>query len=213
LNIQGIRIVVGLVMGPAAVAAFVPIRTLSQFAMQPRTMINRVIQPEMALAFGGEDTDLFRRLFNRSCQLALWGSVTAVVFLAVAGGGLFPLWTAGQVTMNWPLYLLLLGTALINAVWHTALMAMYATNRVGKPALAYIAIYGALAFALAYAGIHLFGFIGVGAALLVVELIMAVYVVPASLRFTGESGAAWAGTIVRPPTFLLRGGLSAVRRA
>jgi O-antigen/teichoic acid export membrane protein len=66
LNIQGIRLVVGLALGPAAVAVFAPLRTLSNLALQPRAVINRLMEPEMALAFGAGDPSLFRRLFTQS---------------------------------------------------------------------------------------------------------------------------------------------------
>jgi O-antigen/teichoic acid export membrane protein len=43
LNIQGMRLVVGLVLGPSVVALFVPMRTLSRLVIQPSTIINRLV--------------------------------------------------------------------------------------------------------------------------------------------------------------------------
>ncbi len=77
LNIQGVRLVVGAVLGPAALAVFVPIRTLSQLALQPKQVISLLVEPEMSLAFGRSDLGLFRGLFRRSCQAALYGVVSS----------------------------------------------------------------------------------------------------------------------------------------
>ena len=77
LNIQGMRLVVGITLGPSAVALFAPLRTLSRLVMQPAVIINRLIGPELALAYGAGDSSLFRQIFTRSCQLALWGCLGA----------------------------------------------------------------------------------------------------------------------------------------
>ncbi len=204
LNIQGMRLVVGVVLGPAAVAMFSPIRTLSRLAMQPRGIVNRLIQPEMALAFGGDNYELFRMLFRHSCQVALWGGVVACLLLGVAGETVLEVWTQGKVPMDWALYVLLLLTAATNALWYTALMVAYATNRHQRIAVVYSLVYGGAAFAVAYAGAKMAGVAGVGGALLVAEIAMAAYVIPAARRLSGEGWATWLRTVVRPPWFLLQ---------
>ena len=46
-NIQGMRLAVGLAMGPTAVVVFSSIRTLSRLATQATTMISRLVEPEI----------------------------------------------------------------------------------------------------------------------------------------------------------------------
>jgi O-antigen/teichoic acid export membrane protein len=204
LNIQGMRLVVGLVLGPAAVAVFAPIRTLTRLALQPMAIINSLIQPEMGTAFGKGDTVLFARLFARSCQASVWLCLAGCLALVAIGNWLLPLWTAGKVEMHWPLFLLLLGAVAINATWYTALMVPYATNRHGRIAVFYSAIYGATAFVLAYAGAIFFGYVGVGAALLFVEAVMAVYVVLAALKLSGQLWRQWIRAVMCPPWWLFK---------
>ncbi len=204
LNIQGMRLIVGLVLGPAAVAAFVPIRTLTRLALQPTAIINSLMQPEMGAAFGRGDTALFARLFSRSCQASLWLGLAGCLALAAIGNWLLPLWTAGKVEMHWPLFLLLLGAVAINATWYSALMVPYATNRHGWVAIFYVAIYGGAAFLLAYGGAALFGYSGVGMALLFVEIVMAAYVVSAALKLSGQRMTEWLSTTITPPTWLFQ---------
>jgi O-antigen/teichoic acid export membrane protein len=211
LNIQGMHLVVGLVMGPAAVAVFAPIRTLSRFALQPTAIVNSLMQPEMGTAFGKGDTVLFARLFERSCQASFWLCLVGCLVLAAVGNWLLPLWTAGKFEMHWPLFLPLLGVVAINAMWYTALMIPYSTNRHGRVALFYSVFYGAAAFVSAYIGATIFGYVGVGIALLFVEAVMAAYVVSVALTLTAHSWNDWARIVARPPMFLFRHGLTGLR--
>ena len=204
LNIQGMRLIVGLVLGPPAVVMFATLRTLTRLAVQPSSIINQLIEPEMALAYGGNRQDVFRRLFNHSCQVALWVSAASCIVLIAAGERLLGVWTHGKVSMDWPLYTLLLLGAAANAVWYTALMAAYATNRHERVALVYSVVYGGGAFGLAYVFAKFSGLAGVGFALLLSEIAMAPYVLLKTFRMTGESLASWFAQVTRPPWFLIR---------
>lgn len=204
LNIQGMRLVVGVVLGAPAVVVFSTLRTLTRLAMQPSSIINHLIEPEMALAYGGNRQDVFRRLFNHSCQVALWVSTASCLVLGVAGEKLLGAWTHGKVTMDWPLYTLLLLSAAVNAVWYTALTATYATNRHARVALVYSTVYGGTAFVLAYLFAGFLGLAGVGLALLLCEMSVAPYVLLKTFGLTGESLASWLRQVARPPWFLFR---------
>ena len=202
-NIQGMRLVVGLTLGPSALAMFTSLRTLSRLVMQPGVIINRLIEPEMGLAFGADNNYLFRRLFARSCQLALWGCL-GVCFLVGAGAyWAFPVWTGAKFAMHWPTYIVLLAGVLINGIWYTAIMVPYATNRHGRIAVVYTLIYGVVALYLGYLGATDLGLVGAAAALLIAEAIMAVFITRASLQMVTMGTAQWVKTILRPPFELL----------
>ena len=213
LNIQGMRLIVGIVLGPRAVAIFTPLRTLSRFAMQPRAVINRLIQPEMALAYGANDGPLFQRLFLRSCQFSFWGSLLTTLVVGVSAYWFFPVWTSGQVGMQWSAFSLLLVGVLANSVWNTALMVPYATNRHGRMAVCYSLVYGAGAFILGYYGAEGLDLSGVALALLIVEGVMAAIVIRTALSMTHGTIGQWVASVVRPPIAqvraLLRGNASA----
>jgi O-antigen/teichoic acid export membrane protein len=203
LNIQGMRLVVGLALGPSAVAVFSPLRTLSRLALQPRTIINRLIQPELALAFGAEDSLLFRRLFTRSCQFAFWGCLVASLVTGVSGYWVLPGWTGGKIAMDWTAFVVLLVGIIVNAVWYTALMVPYATNRHGRIGVSYTVIYGGFALCLGYFGATRFGLAGVATSILLVEAAMAVVVVHDALQMTYMDLAEWLVMVMRPPTDIL----------
>ena len=203
LNIQGMRLVVGLALGPSAVAVFVPLRTLSRIVMQPGSIINRLIEPELALAFGADNISLFRRIFARSCQLALWGCLGVCLLVGSGAHWIFPAWTGGKFAIDWPTYIVLLAGVLINGIWYTALMVPYATNRHGRIAVIYTLIYGVVALYLGYLGATGLGLVGAAAALLIAEAIMAVFITRASLRMVTMGTAQWIKTVLRPPFDLL----------
>jgi len=208
INIQGMRLVVGLALGPAAVAVFTPLRTLSRLAIQPRAIINQLIQPELASAFGAEDFPLFHRLFTRSCQLALWGCLLAALIVGANAYWIFPAWTSGKVVMQWPTFILLLAGVLVNSLWYTALMVPYATNRHSRLSIFYSLIYGVFAIGLGYLGATIFGLAGVAFVLLLAEAIMAAIVINKSLQLVNMKGDEWGLSIVQPPfdTFELAAG-------
>lgn len=203
LNIQGMRLVVGVVLGPAAVAAFVALRTLTNFATQPRLIVNRLIQPELGLAFGAGNQALFNRLFFRGCQISLWAGMAVALALLLVGPMIWPSWTQGQVGLSCPLFLILLAAALMNTLWDTALMVPYATNRHGRIALIYLGVYGVGALALGYLGANMVGLPGAGAGLLVAEMGMACYVLPTALKMAGQRWRVWLSSTLQPPTFIL----------
>jgi len=199
LNIQGTRLVVGLVLGPSALSLFVPLRTLSRLVMQPAAIINRLIEPELALSYGAENKALFKRLFASSCQLTLWGCLGACFLFGPAAHWIFPIWTGSVVSMDWPTYLSLLCGVILNSIWYTALMVPYAINRHGGIAPSYLIFYGAVAVGLSYMGASSLDLFGVAFALLLTEATMAIIILNASLRMTGVRLAQWAVIVLHPP--------------
>lgn len=203
-NMQGTRLIVGLVLGPSAVVVFSTLRTLSRFAIQPSGIINRLVEPEMASAHGGGSQDIFRRLFIRSCQTSIWLTAISCFALCIAGTWVLGLWTHGKVAMDWPLYVLLLISAAVNAIWYTALMAAYSTNRHIQVALIYFMTFGALAFLLSFLLTAMMELPGAGVAVLMSELLIAPYVLAKTINMAGETWSSWLSHVVRPPYFLMQ---------
>jgi O-antigen/teichoic acid export membrane protein len=199
LNIQGIRLVVGLALGPAAVAVFVPLRTMSNLALQPRVVIGHLIEPELGRAFGAGDLPLFRRIFAKSCRLSFWGCIVCILLIGTLGSWFLPLWTGGKIAMHWPAYILLLAALPANALWYCSLMVPYATNRHSRIAVYYGLIYGVLALVLAHFIATWLGLAGAALALLIAEALMAAIVIREALEMTGMGPAEWLRSVLRPP--------------
>ena len=198
-NIQGVRIVIGFVLGPSAVALFVPLRTLSRLALQPENIIIRLAEPELALAYGSGDSLLFQRLFSRSCQLAFWGCMLLCLCLVFFGQWVFHIWTNANLAINYPVYFLLLGSALIHGIWHTALMVPYSTNRHKHVSMSYVFFYGVVVFGLAYIGTVGLGLCGTAITIFSIEVLMAILVVKNALLLADISIFQWLKAILKPP--------------
>lgn len=202
LNIQGMRLIVGVVLGPGTVPIFTVLRTLSQLAGQPKEIIKRLVLPEMGLAFGMGNKKIFGLLFLRSSQLALWSSIIVCALLGIAGEYILSFWTRGSISMHWGLFTFLLLALIINSLWNTAMQIAASINRHGRIAVMFSVVYGALAFVIAFGATHLFGLVGVGMAILLVEIIMTMYVVPFGCYISGESWNEWIKKVVIPPNVL-----------
>lgn len=196
LNHQGMRLVVGLVLGPVAVAVFSSLRTLCRSALQPISIAIRLIEPELALAHGAGNQILVRTLFLRASQITVWLALPACVLLWFLGEHVLQFWGRGKITLDVPLYAwLLLGSA-VNSLWYVALSVPYATNRHGCVALVFVTVYGCMLL-LATIFMKWFGLPGAGAALLLAELSMAAWVLPVAFSMSATRPADWLKVLTR----------------
>jgi O-antigen/teichoic acid export membrane protein len=199
LNVQGIRLIIGMTIGPSAVALFVPMRTLSRIVMQPGAIIGRLIQPELALAYGAGDNSNFQLIFIRSSQLALSGCFGVCLLVGPGAYWIFPTWTGGMLLIHWPTYFILLAVVMTNSIWIAPLIVQYAINCHERIAPYYIFFYGIITIGLGYIGSTTLGIIGTAIALLSVEIIMAFVVIHASLGILKISFFQWIKTILNQP--------------
>ena len=199
LNIQGLRLLVGATLGAEAVAIFSTLRTLTRSALQPVSIITRLIEPELAMAFGSSDESMIRQLVRKGGQVAFWLSGGLCLFVLLLGPTILRIWTHGKIAMDWADFAILLSAAAVNGLWTVSLQVAYATNRTQKIALIYTGIYGLGSFAIAWLGIKLLGLPGAAVGLLSAELAMCFQVIPMSLRMTGDSWSDWVRAVLRPP--------------
>ena len=205
-NIQGTRIVIGFVLGPSAIALFVPLRTFTRLAMQPAAIVNRLVEPELAIAHGTNNRSLFQHLFSRSCQLTLWSCLVACFLIGPSVYWIFPVWTNWKVAIDWSTYLILLSGVIINSFWYTALMVPYAINLHSRIAVHYAIIYGVVAVGCGFLGANLFGICGVAMGLLIVEAAMAITVIREALKVIDMNFRQCSLSIIYPPLDIIRSG-------
>lgn len=191
LNVQGMRLLVGLIFGPSAVVAFSSIRTICRSAMKPILIVSRLIEPEIALAYGAGRHDAVRSLFLKGCQISLWGAMVGCLGLWFAADALFLLWLGTRVTFNHSLFGLLLLASLSNSLWSTALMVPYATNQANSIATIYLGVFGLGTLLLAYALVPILGVNAFGWAIFAGELILIYSVVPRAASLCELSIKTW----------------------
>ncbi|MEZ5670534.1 MAG: hypothetical protein R3F55_24485 [Alphaproteobacteria bacterium] len=203
LNIQGILLVVGAVLGPAAVTAFNAMRMMTRFVNTLLSAYYSTVRPEIAMAYGKGDTALIRRLHEGACQVALWLALCATAGFALLGAWFIDLWTHGKVALDPWLFAGLLAAMLCYALWFASSMVFYGTNRHHGMARALV-VANAVSVAIAAVLMLLIGLPGAGIAAAAAEAAMLAYVLSRTLKVLDEPFARWIGAVARPPIGLVR---------
>jgi O-antigen/teichoic acid export membrane protein len=201
LNMSGPQLALNYAVGPFAVVVFTTARTVSRGALQMVQMVNSTFEPEMTLAYGAKNIELVRSLHRRACQLALVVAVALVAGVMTVGPYFLHAWTGGHVPPSRGLLTVLLVGVVIYAMWSTSSTLMTATNQHQRLAVIYLiatAVTCVICFGAAWAA----GLYGAAAALLLAELAMNFYVLPASLRIAHDTFAGFMASMLHYPESL-----------
>jgi O-antigen/teichoic acid export membrane protein len=144
LNIQGVRLVLGITAGPTTLATFSAIRTLCRVALQPVLSITRTVEPEMSIAYGEKNNTKLNRLLVKTCQSAILLSLALSTALLVGGHSFFEIWTKGQLLFDWQIFIALLAASFFSAFWAGPLTLIVSTNRHLFMGSMYFFVYGIL---------------------------------------------------------------------
>jgi O-antigen/teichoic acid export membrane protein len=201
LNVQGMVILVGVAVSPAAAAIFSTLRTMSRAVIQVLASIYSVIAPEISRAYAEDDQALLRSIHRRGCQAAVWLAGLIVVVLAAFGGSIVSVWTGGKVTTHGLLLYLFLAVAAVDSLWFTSLAILFATNRHQRMAV-YYTIASIVNLLLAYLLLEAWGLRGAALSLVMLELFMLVVVLRRALPAAHDTFTGWIRAISKPPIFL-----------
>jgi O-antigen/teichoic acid export membrane protein len=207
LNVQGMVVLIGVVLGPASVAVFSTLRTMSRIVIQLLTAVFAVIAPELSKAFGENNVDRVRNLHRGGCQAAVWLAAPILALLAVFGGSIVHRWTSGAVSANDTLLFMFLAVAGLEALWTTSFAVMYSTNRHQRLAVAYL-LSAAASLPVAYVLLEAWGLDGAAASIVLLEIFMLVVTLRQALPAAHDTLGGWLEALARPT--LLR---SVFRRA
>ena len=197
LNLQGILVVVGHIMGPVAVVTFNTARTISRSAAQGMNLINNSVWPEMSAAFGLGDMNLARKLHRRACQFSLVLCLSITVAITLFGNWIWKIWTVGKIPTDPVLLYIFLAQMLVSAFWFTSLVVPMAINKhqaVARIMLAATLL--ALALAWELMRVPALGLRGAALALTIGDLITALYVLRESLRLLDDNLSAFMSSML-----------------
>lgn len=138
INIQGMVLVIGTVLGPLAVVTFSTLRTLTRFGFQIVLSISHTFEPELAGAWGRNDTELLLRLYINNLRLGLLFSLGAVTSLFFLGNWIVKIWTNGDVLMDLVLFNWLLMSSVATVLWYGGLNLLKSANRHFPAAVWYV---------------------------------------------------------------------------
>ena len=201
LSLQGSLLAVAYALGPVDVVIFSTARTVSRVALQMVSMVNNTFEPEMSIAYGAGNYALTRTLLRRACQLAVIVAVVIVVAMMTVGPWFLTHWTGGHVPPSRPLLSILLLVVILYSLWSTSSTLMTSTNQHQRLA-AYYLVGTSLNCALCYVFARTYGLFGAASSLLVSEVVMNLYVVPASLRISRDTLPEFLRSMVAIPPSL-----------
>jgi O-antigen/teichoic acid export membrane protein len=201
LSLQGSLLAVGYALGPTQVVVFSTARTVSRVALQLVQMVNFTFEPEMSIAYGAGNYALTRTLLRRACQLALLVAVVVILVMMTFGPWFLTHWTSGHVPPSRNLLGILLLVVLLYALWSTSATLMTSTNQHQRLATYYI-LGTSLTCVLCFIFARIYGLYGAAASLLISELVMNFYVVPASLRLAHDTLPAFLVSLLHYPRSL-----------
>lgn len=208
LNLQGTLLAVSYALGPVSVVIFSTARTISRGALQMVQMVNSTFEPELTLSFGAGKIETTRTLHRRACQLALFIAVVVVCGVMAVGPYVLHHWTGGHVPPSRGLLSILLLVVVVYSLWSTSSTLMTSTNQHQKMAVIYIVATSLTCVACFYFA-RWQGLLGAAAALLISDLAMDFYVLPASLRIAHDTFPAFAASLMHYPPSLRPGVLMA----
>ncbi len=181
LTFQGVTLLVGALVGTAAVAMFNAYRTIARVAVQLTAMFSHALWPEFSRLFGQGGMKAVRPLYRRSALLSGAQSVALSLVLYFASPWLLHIWTHGRIEFVPGLMLWLLVYAAVGGIWHVPRILLMATNKHIGIAFWSLAA-GALAVLLGWAFGKLWGLDGLAAAMLASEAFIAAICLYAAQR-------------------------------
>ena len=201
LNLQGTLLAVGHVLGSADVVIFATARTVSRVALQMVQMVNTTFWPELSISFGAGNLPLVRSLHRRSCQMALAIALVLIATMMTIGPWFLTHWTAHKVPPSPRLLFLLLVTVFLYSLWSTSSTLLTAVNQHKRLSLNYLVATGLTIIATALMA-RRYGLLGAAGSLILSELIMDVYVLPASLRLSQDTWPGFLRALLNIPESL-----------
>lgn len=128
INLQGVVLIVGAVLSPAAVAIYTPVRTCSRLLIQIIGVVNRASMPELARAFALSDGKQLAQILKLNGimigVLLLPGSIAFAVF-----GKIFvELWSGGHIVPEYSFVALLALATFVHGSWYFLSNLLLATN-------------------------------------------------------------------------------------
>jgi O-antigen/teichoic acid export membrane protein len=198
LNIQGMVLVIGVFLGPAAVTIFTAYRTLTRLLVQLITLLNQAIWPEISAAYGAGAIDAVSDLHQKGSAVTFWIGLAGVICIGVGGNLIIGIWTRHAFEPNHVLLGLLLTAGFLNILWQTSWVVLMATNRHQKISVAFIAS-AAIGLAISVLFFPYFGMSGAALALIVAELPMLFFAISSALGILNDSWSDYAKAIIGAP--------------
>jgi O-antigen/teichoic acid export membrane protein len=183
---QGTTFVVRIVLGAEAVAVFNTVRTVSRSINQLFTMINNTVFPELQFEIGAGNFVKAHKLFRISVWLAFICAIAGVLFLLFFGQTFYSIWTNNKLEAPTLMWNILIVGILFNAMWWTAGVVFRAVNKPYQFSIMGV-IAAVISVITSYFLSEEIGITGAALGTLLLDVLLAFYVLPVSSRLLGIS--------------------------
>ena len=175
LVLQGTAMVVGAAAGPAAVPAFVAVRTLSRVGMQMCWIVSTPLMPEFSAAAARQDRQAMAKMLLMTLLVsALLVGPFALGFMGL-GRFAIDLWTHGAIVPD-PLLVVAMGLAILfGGVWYPVSNLILARNRQAAYTTWYVAL-ALVSLPLSDALVRVMGTGGAALSMAALDLVMLIVV-------------------------------------
>lgn len=189
LSIQGVTLIVGHIISPAAVTIFNTYRTLSRVALQVTMVLGNSLWAEFSKFFATNKTSKLKALYQRGTITSILFSAFISIAVFLAAPYVISIWTRGAIQYDPTLLLILLICSVTAGSWNVPRVLLMAVNSHGS--LATQAVIGALAtVTIAFFATTHFNIYGAAASVLIVELCLAIACTLAATRLLRRLQAA-----------------------
>jgi O-antigen/teichoic acid export membrane protein len=178
---QGTTLIIRLSLGPASVAMFNTVRTLSRSVNQMYSVINGGIFPEIQILLGQGNYLKAKSIFIKALKITGVLAVVGLIIMSTIGLPIYSYWTKNELNPPYILWFLMIAATAVNAIWWTSDVIFRALNKPYQFSTAGL-VASVISVVLSFVLAKSIGIIGVGIGCLVFELIMATYILPVGLK-------------------------------
>lgn len=171
INLQGITMLIGFVLGPAVVVIYNTYRTVSRILVQAVSLVTKPVWPELSAAFGAKDSAKADHLVRLMALYAFSVTFLGALVLYLFGNLLIDFWTKGQVQFDSGVYSYVLAAAAVSAFSQVFITLIVSTNN----HIAYCKFF-IFSSVFNFVGVYLFrehlGLFDIAASMLVIECVL-----------------------------------------
>jgi O-antigen/teichoic acid export membrane protein len=203
LMLQGNLIAVQSTLGPASVVMFGTARTLVGAVLQAMGMINNITWSEFSVLLGSGNLEKAARLHRITAAISVAIGVCGAIFMMFFGVWLYELWTGSRISIPFGLMLLFILPIPVTSVYISSGVIHTACNQ--HEGMAYRYLIGTLISVVACFFLSkIFGIYGAAASVVIVNLVLAKYVVYRALEIVHDTPAGFLrGAYLESKNFFL----------
>lgn len=177
INIQGMVLIVGAVISPAAVAIYTPVRTASRLLIQIIGVVNRATMPAISASKAQGKAENFAQMIRINMRMIMFMLVPGGILFAITGPRIVSLWTDGHIVPDQTFVFLMALAMIIHGCWYFFSNIMLSTNsHTGFSTKIFLS--SVICTVISYFCAKYFGLTGAAVALLTSEIICIFFVIP-----------------------------------